>query len=278
MTALTYPPAPDDPGDTPGQPVTNDHYPGLRGAHLMPTRASRFTHDHLDAVIAHRTIACIHGDPGQGKTLAVNVALRTLAPAGAVRLQIPNPTVTKIRTILLHRLDPDSEHTHRADKADAHLTDLLARTPHVLVFDEAQRLSGQCLDYLSTLWDDDSTRFALVFVGAENTRLRISRRPALASRVERWQHYQRLTLKELFTHIPSYHPVWKNTAPAVIQRIDTKAAHGNWRHWARITLALQDHLAKHPDDEITMELLRDLLDPLFDGEDDTGWTDPDDLR
>ena len=156
------------------------------------------------------------------------------------------------------------------------MLDLLARTPHVLVFDEAQRLSGQCLDYLTTLWDDDSTRFALVFVGAENTRLRISHRPALASRIERWQHYQRLTVKEVLTHIPDYHPPWKNTDPATVRLVDTMAAHGNWRHWARITLTLQDHLAEHPDDEITIELLRDLLDPLFNGEDDSGWTDPDD--
>ena len=82
---------PDGPTPSPEEPGRNDHYPGLRGARLIPTRASRLTYDHLNAVTDHQTIACIHGATGLGKNLAVDVALRSLAPDVPYSCRSPTP-------------------------------------------------------------------------------------------------------------------------------------------------------------------------------------------
>lgn len=253
----------------------SDHYPGLIGARLMPTDASRTTHDHLRMIVTHHGIGCFHGRPGLGKTLAVNIALRVLAPHSVIRLQIPSPTLPKVRDALLRRFNTEQEPPGSARAAERALYIHLTQAPHVLVFDEAQRLDGRTLDYLCTLWDDPETHITLVFVGAENCRDKIMARPALASRVTKWQHYQPLTKKEVLETIPHYHPLWQGIAPDIIGWLDTASAHGNFRNWARITLAIQDDRTHHPDQPLTTDYLRWILSTTFDGETTElpGWID-----
>ncbi|WP_432830561.1 hypothetical protein [Dactylosporangium sp. CA-092794] len=65
----------------------DDHYPGLAGAHVVAAEALLQLRDNLADVLHARAMMCVHGDAGLGKTLSVNAALRSLAPADVCRVQ-----------------------------------------------------------------------------------------------------------------------------------------------------------------------------------------------
>jgi hypothetical protein len=75
------------------------------GARVVATESLLTLRDNLADVVAAAAMMCVHGDAGLGKTLAVNAALRALAPGldpgDVCRVQLrARPTPRDLRHLL----------------------------------------------------------------------------------------------------------------------------------------------------------------------------------
>lgn len=263
-------PAPTLPPD-PLRPPASDHYLDLEDANLVPTSATRRTQELLRITIKASGLMCIHGDVGLGKTLAVNTNLRDLCPNHTRRVVIPaNATMYNLRTALYRAVGLPGEPPNAAI-CERLIKDAFRENFHILVCDEAQRLSVKALEYLRDLWDDEQTRMALIFVGGENCHHKIRSRPALRSRMTAWQQYSPLTADEVLTVIPRFHPLWYDAPTNLIQWTNDLACHGNFRNWAKLTGHLQ--FARH--DNPGVPLSKELIRWAFSNMDGTGRGGPD---
>ncbi|MFD9637590.1 AAA family ATPase, partial [Streptomyces violascens] len=217
-------------------PTTNgDSYLRLENAVPVPTAASRITGGHLKTVITHGAMMCLHGDLGLGKTFAVRLTLRDLAPDTTLAFQFPlDHPLGAIKQDLAHAL-----HLEPGPALDRRIRQALAQRPYVLYLDEAQGLSPHALEYIRNLWQDDTLHLAVVFVGALDCRQRLRRRAALASRILIWQRYRPLHPDEVCTVMPQFHPLWRHVSPQDLLWLDDAACRGNFRDWAKLTFLLQ---------------------------------------
>lgn len=111
----------------------------------------------------------------------------------------------------------------------------LAGERRLIVIDEAQNLSTECFEYLRHLHDDESTNFALLFVGGNRCWEVISRHPMLQSRVWHWVEFTPLSIDDVLEIIPRYHPIYEGADPELLLEIDDEFAHGTFRNWAAFT-------------------------------------------
>ncbi|PWI12597.1 ATP-binding protein [Streptomyces sp. Act143] len=146
-----------------------DHFLGLEAAHLVGTEALLTTRDNIEAVIEAKAMMCAYGPAGYGKTMAVNSALRALAPDITYRLELRSgPTPRDIRHGLFKALRLPGEPPKRPIEFDALLKNVLAEQFRVLVCDEAQWMSRTGFEFWRHLWDDRHTDIAVVFAGGDN--------------------------------------------------------------------------------------------------------------
>jgi hypothetical protein len=210
------------------------HFLDLAGAATLETEsyllAQRAVADAVDA----SAMAVLHGDAGLGKTFAVEDAL------AAPRLPLlwvsfpSRPTPRLIAATLLEAL------TGRPTRLDrfaiiGRLVELLTEAPAIVVVDESQLLTSDCIELLRYLHDHRSTRFALVLVGGNGTWRVLSREPMLASRIYRRVRFQPLARDEVLVCMPTYHPLYAHADPELLSLIDELFAHGNLRNWAAFT-------------------------------------------
>ncbi|MFF4234033.1 AAA family ATPase [Streptomyces sp. NPDC001820] len=265
--------------NTLGPAAPSDHYLSLVGASLIPTLATRTTAKKLNTVITAQAMMCVHGGVGLGKTLAVKVNLRDLAPDNTLWFEFREGTTAhQTRTALVRALDLPTDTTAETDDLDDLIKASLADQPRVFVFDEAQGLSTQALAYVRHLWDNKHTQLAVIFVGGENCHQKMRGRAALASRICIWQQYSPLRPKEILGTMPNYHPVWADVSPKDLLWVDDLSCHGNFRNWAKVTFhlqnALQDPETTHT--SFSRNLMREVLSEL-DSFDRSQHTDSDDV-
>ncbi|MER6561929.1 ATP-binding protein [Streptomyces sp. NPDC001027] len=237
---------------------SDGHYLDLPNARLVPTRTVLRTQKQLQSAIKLQAMLCIHGGVGLGKTLTVRTCLRDLAPDTTLFFQFPRYCpLTDIKKAVATALDIlDSTrglHTR--------IVDALTERPYILVFDETQGLTTDALEWVRTLWDTVPNRPTVVFVGAEDTRRHLRRRPALASRITQWPCFTPLHPAEVVEHMPHYHPVWSRTSDKDLLWLDDAACRGNFRDWAKLTSAVQELLIEQdqPLDAFTRALAREAL-------------------
>lgn len=212
------------------------HYLRLEGACVVATQALLDTVENLRWVIEARAMMCVHGDSGLGKTLSVRAALRSIAPEETVWVQSrSHPYPRDIRGVLFTALGLPGEPPRHPLEFDQLLKHALAQRFRVLVCDEAQWLSRECFELWRHLWDDLGTDIAIIFVGGANCYRVLRREPMLSSRIYIWQEFQRLSRQQVLATMPAFHSIWAEADPEDIAFVDTHAAHGNFRAWAKIT-------------------------------------------
>lgn len=179
-------------------------------------------------------MAVLHGEAGLGKTFAVEDAL---AAPQLPLLWVSFPSRPTPRLIAATLLETVTQRPTRMDRFAiiARLVEHLTQTPSVVVVDESQLLTSDCIELLRYLHDHRTTRFALVLVGGNGTWKVLSREPMLASRVYRRVRFQALPRADVLAVIPYYHPLYTGVDPGLIALIDDLFAHGNLRHWAAFT-------------------------------------------
>ncbi|MEW2127898.1 ATP-binding protein [Streptomyces sp. NPDC007259] len=206
------------------------------GARVVSTAPLAAVVEAVGHTAAARGIACVFGEPGVGKTVAVQQALHLLPDRVPVWRAVAgvNPGLPQMRAQLLEALGLTAVSlAHRAQPADRALGEALRR-PGVLFLDDAQRLSPPLLDYLRLLWDEPGTAASLLLCGAGTERV-IARSPALQSRVLTWHQVSGLDQEGLAQTLALFHDVWDGVEPADVAWADATAGRGNFRTWAKIT-------------------------------------------
>ncbi|MFD8288820.1 AAA family ATPase [Streptomyces lavendulae] len=206
------------------------------GARVVSTAEVAAVVEVVGHTVAARGIGCVFGEPGVGKTVAVQQALHLLPDRVPVWRAVVavKPGLPQMRASLLEALGlAAGSLSHRAQPADRALGEALRR-PGVLFLDDAQRLSPPLLDYLRLLWDEPGTAAALLLCGAGVERV-IARAPALRSRVLTWHQVPGLDQERLSETLAMFHDVWEGAEPADVGWADATVARGNFRTWAKIT-------------------------------------------
>ncbi|GAA4593257.1 hypothetical protein GCM10023194_57140 [Planotetraspora phitsanulokensis] len=219
-----------------GSDQEEDHYLSVEGTNVVPTDSLNVTLNNLTDVVTTAGMGCIYGDAGLGKTLAVNQALRALAPDCTIRLQFRSRSRTRdIRHLLFDALEIDGTPATKPIVLDHLLKRVLSERFRVLVCDEAQWMLPECFEYWRYLWDDPCTELALVFVGGGDCYQKLRSESVLSSRIRIWQQFHRMTGDQVLKSIPEYHPLWANVDPDDILFADSHACNGNFRAWAKLT-------------------------------------------
>ncbi|MFI9187630.1 AAA family ATPase [Streptomyces goshikiensis] len=206
------------------------------GARVVSTAGVAAVVEAVGHTVAARGIGCVFGEPGVGKTVAVQQALHLLPDRVPVWRAVVavKPGLPQMRASLLDALGLAADSlSHRAQPADRALGEALRR-PGVLFLDDAQRLPPPLLDYLRLLWDEPGTAAALLLCGAGAERV-IARAPALRSRVLTWHQVPGLDQERLAETLAMFHDVWVGVDPADVGWADATVARGNFRTWAKIT-------------------------------------------
>ncbi|MCX4755097.1 ATP-binding protein [Kitasatospora purpeofusca] len=215
-------------------------------ADVVVTEALDRTASDIRHVAAAGGVMCLDGEPGSGKTVALQYALSRL-PAGPVVRRIPVPvgaTVAHLRYAVADALALTVRYANQRSDTDRKLTAAL-RTPHLLVLDDAQRLSAPCLEYLCRLVQDPDAPTALVLAGTVGTEA-VRRVPELASRVLARCRIPSLTLTQALDVLPTFHPLWARIPPRELARTDDRGTRGNFRTYAQLTAHIIDTVLTDP--------------------------------
>ncbi|MFJ6053400.1 AAA family ATPase [Streptomyces sp. NPDC092307] len=215
-------------------------------ADMVVTEALEQTASALRHVVAAGGVTSIDGAPGTGRTVALQYALSLLPTGPAVR-RVPIPvgaTVSQLRHAIAEALALEVRPDNRYNTTDQALATAL-RHPHVLVYDDIQRLSPPALEYLCRLAADPGASTTLVRTGTGSTRA-LQRIPELASRILTRRHIPPLTPTQTQAVLPAYHPPWGKAPPQHVARADERCARGNFRAFAQITAHVIDAVLTDP--------------------------------
>ncbi len=122
------------------------------------------------------------------------------------------PTIRVIADQLLRDLTGTETPSSRSRfDLTTRLTGLLATPMRLTVVNEAQRLTGDCIELLRHLHDHPRTRFALLYVGGDGCWEVISKEPMLRSRVFRRLPFQPINPVKVPALMRRYHPIYEAT-------------------------------------------------------------------
>ena len=230
------------------------HFLDLPGATTVQTNYLALTRRAVLDVARHRALGVIHGPAGLGKTFAVEEALGHLGPEWETAwvsfparpsmrlivhdlwLEITGVKSSKNRFALMHML-----------KAE------LSATQRVLVVDEAQALSRECIECIRHLNDHRGSRCGVVLVGGDGCWEVLSREPMLRSRVFRRVQFGPLTLPEVIAKMTGFHSIYAAVSVELLSLVDDECCRGNFRSWASFTLtasALCEELGRPLDEAV----------------------------
>ncbi|MET9694941.1 ATP-binding protein [Streptomyces sp. NPDC006514] len=216
------------------------HFADLTGAATLPTGTFQLAHRVVDDLVANNATGVIHGPAGTGKTYAVEAALEDQAahggPAVCALSFTARPTMRLVADHLLAALTgtvaPKSRNRFHITNR---LLDLLSHPKRLVVVDEAQRLSSDCIELLRHLHDEPKTKFALLYVGGDGCWEVLSREPMLRSRVFRRLPFRPLAADEIPALMRDYHPIYTGADDALLRQIDELYGQGTMRDWAAFT-------------------------------------------
>ncbi|MBN6040079.1 ATP-binding protein [Amycolatopsis sp. 195334CR] len=240
------------------------HHLDLPGANTLPTPTFQLVDHDVRDIVEHNALAVVHGDAGLGKTFAVQAALErlrhdlrnTTERLSIVEVALPHTcTPLRVALSLARRIlrTPTPESRTRYTLHDDILEHLLS-TPHLLVIDEAQKLSVYAMDVIRSLYDDSGTKLAILFVGGDGCWQTIRREPMLRSRVFRSRLFRPLPTAEVPDLMRAYHQLYAHADTRLLASIDARHAHGSWRDWAAFTLTALQHAATAGRDTLDEEI------------------------
>jgi DNA transposition AAA+ family ATPase len=144
------------------------HFLDLPDAATLETEHYLLTRRALHDALAANAMAVFHGDAGLGKTFSVEDALAT-PDVPLIWTSFPSrPTPRLIAATLLEEITRRPTRLGRFALINRLVEHL--RTPSIVVIDESQLLTPDCIELLRYLHDHHHTRFALVLVGGPHDR------------------------------------------------------------------------------------------------------------
>ena len=233
------------------------HYLDLADARTLPTPGLIATYRAVTDLLEHAAMGVVHGMAGLGKTYGVEQALTRAGEPSVCWAMFPSrPTMRLVAARLFEQLTYSSAgRCSRFELADQVVEELAVR-PRVIVVDEAQRLTSECIEFLRYLYDHPHTRFALVLVGGDGCWEVLSREPMLRSRIFRRVNITPLTGAQVCALMGTFHPIYAGVEPEVLLLVDDHFAHGNLRNWASFTHTAAKLCAEHGRARLDAEIAR----------------------
>lgn len=199
-------------------------------------------------VVAANGIGLVSGDPGLGKTEAVEQALRRVR-LPVYRRVIPAKITAKALVLeMLAELGyrTDRRRTEAALRLD--LVEGLSSERLVFLFDECRGVGVEGLrmfHYLreATRTADGPAVWSLLLVGTDID-AEVTNVPPLDSRVMRRHHFERWAAAEVVANLRALDPLFARLDPELVLELDEIAHHGNFRAWSLYRDALR---ARVPD-------------------------------
>jgi hypothetical protein len=209
-------------------------YLRIPGAHMVGTASFRAAQNAISEAVLDSGIAVMYGESGAGKTFATRVAVGTFTDLPVTWYEPDSrQSMLLMSQRLLRALGGHQTQGRKGDLVDP-LLELLA-APQILVVDEAQRLSRECVDHLRYLHDQCRTDFTLVLSGGRGCMETLSREPQLARRTPLRVEFTRLTEDEVVEYLPSYHAIYRDVPPGSLLQVDRIYAHGMFGLWVNFT-------------------------------------------
>lgn len=234
-------------------------YLRIPGARSVATPAYRLLADAVEEACADEGLIVGYGDPGAGKSMGVRVAVLNRCALPVTWIEPSHrPTLLALTQTMLRELGA----TDVPDRGQARLVpQLIEMLGHrrLIVVDECQRLTGECIDHLRYLVDHPDTHFALALTGGVRCIQVLSTEPQLARRCPLKTEFTHLHDDELDDILARYHPMYAGLAPELLRRIDVKYAHGMFGLWANMTKRLHVELQRRGQHTVTEEAIEAAL-------------------
>ena len=222
------------PPNRPQTPVADRHLPGLSDAACVRTPAFRKTQALAAQAVELGEIAAFIGDPGLGKSFAVDHYVRH-QPLEWVWLDMgPTPSPKEVVVRLLRATVGGCDSRDPMYELVDDLTPVLAATPRIVVIDEAQNLDTKGLNQIRQLHDHPDAAFTLFFLGGTGCERKLKGARELASRVSSWVRFTPLSNDELLDALAVWHPLLARADRRLLVKVNEKYAKGNLRDWARV--------------------------------------------
>lgn len=179
-----------------------------------------------------RFLACFFGPPGTGKSLT---ALTACARLKVRPFYVPIARTGSGKDVefqILTRVDPArADYRLTRHVMRQYIVEELARAKSLLVLDEFDVMESAGADVLRFMIEQKMAGYIVVGSKADQV---LHRYPALRSRCARWISFTPMSSETLVTSLGAYHPVFAQTVPAVLHRVDREWANGVFREWAKI--------------------------------------------
>lgn len=213
----------------------NLHHLNLQDATTIGTQPFVEVQQAVSDLVDARAMGAFVGDAGLGKTFAVETA-RSSIEIDNCRVVIPvRATMRKIAMALLRQLTGVTPTGERFQLADE-LIDVLAEKPRLVVIDEAQNASHDCIEFLRHIHDDPDTDFALALTGGHRCWEVLQRYPMLHNRIYRRVEFSPMDLSTVYEAIPNFHRIYDGADAEVLTRIYDEFAGGVFRLWTAFTV------------------------------------------
>ncbi|WP_053695319.1 ATP-binding protein [Streptomyces sp. NRRL F-5755] len=220
------------------------HYHQTAGLRTLLTPGMLAVGDALADAYAQGRFVCVLGDAGVGKTFAVHTAARRLGELLLLPLYLrAQPTPADLRACLYKALKLRGEPPADPGAADAWIRRALALKPHIVVVEDAHRLSASSFEYLRFLHDDTPGGPCVVLIAETHGERRLRAQRMLATRTAGWPYIWPLTRDQVPKAVAALHPVWQSVAPDDLKALDARIADGALRRWAVLTVHTQRALA-----------------------------------
>lgn len=238
---------------TPGHPRAWDV--DAVNEHLDPAFRAKFMPAGADVVITPQLRQLITGMPaclGRGKATALSgpvgagktTIVEALAAVSDVNTAIANITAGATNKAVWETIASavtDENRTGTARNLQATTLDYITSNPTLLIVDEAQHIGRPALMQLRWLWAHPFPRFAIVLAGS-NLFAALDADDAVGSRIDRRipvHHHSTTRMVEL---VRAQHPQAAATDPHLLASINDSYAHGSWRAWSKLLLAVVNDL------------------------------------
>jgi len=220
--------------------ITAPHFLDLQDAETVWTGPFRLVRRLVTDCQTHFGLCVVHGMAGLGKTYATRCALADLATIPVITATFPARTTQKlIAHTLLNKLtgDPGSGNIFRLQDQ---LIEELSENPTLLYIDEAQRLGGHLIEFLRSIYDEDSTQLAIILAGGNRCWEILSREAMLCSRVHRRVEFLPWSEADTIRNVRAFHPIYHGSDDELILYVNRMFGHGNFRQWANFTKTAVD--------------------------------------
>lgn len=209
----------------------DDRYRMPPGSSHVRTRVFDLAQTALATGVQLQEVVGIFGDPGTGKTHAIEYFFEHNAQDHAIITASARPQAKEIFEEILIGLEGHYDDAPARMLRRRCITVLAERHP-VLVVDEAQNLGYGWHQELRSMFD--AARFTLVISGAEGAVKTLKRDAALWNRFCEKVFFAPLAGQELLNALAAFHPLLARTDPQLLLDVDAEDCHGVFRDWAHI--------------------------------------------